>query len=380
MSRIKMLFIDIEWNQAANVLDLQQCEIIQIAGIGCLSDYTIERKIFRVVKPKQLDTVKKSTYKLLHLSEKVLSEANPLEVVMNSFFQTFPEYEIMVVWSQDAYDLFEYNIKALGYKMPKHQVVILQEIIGTVTRRHIGNISFKDALKYAKIPYDKNLLHCAKHDANYLQLLFKEVSEYYEKECRKEGDAECYTSKSSKVLHNKGCRYMEAIEEKNLLKVSRKEVLFGAKVCKYCNQQEGFGKLRWQGKNIKPKFGMKPSFEDEYIYAVCDHFGMKCQIGSGVVFVNTGIAAWRIYHNYEEVTKVHHENYRLRRDEYNKSKKYNEGYHKQNIKENTLYEVLHYIANHDKFFFERLDRKKSRVEFLLERVEEERKAREEVLV
>ena len=68
MNKIKMLFIDIEWNKITESLDLQNSEIIQLAGIGCSSEYHIENKFSRIVKPEHIDLVKKDTYKLLHLS------------------------------------------------------------------------------------------------------------------------------------------------------------------------------------------------------------------------------------------------------------------------------------------------------------------------
>ena len=48
---------------------------------------------------------------------------------MNEFYQKFPKFQVMIVWSRDAYELLKYNSNAYGYKMPRHRVVVLQEIL-----------------------------------------------------------------------------------------------------------------------------------------------------------------------------------------------------------------------------------------------------------
>lgn len=69
-----------------------------------------------------------------------------------------------------------------------------------------------------------------------------------------------------------------------------------------------------------------------------------------------------------------HENYRVKKDEFCKKKKCNEGYHKQDIKAESLYEVVRYIESHDQHFFRNQYKNKSRVNLLFEQLERERRA------
>lgn len=121
---------------------------------------------------------------------------------------------------------------------------------------------------------------------------------------------------------------------------------------------------------------MKDLWNDEYIKDLCDNFGLTCQISNGIIFIKTNIATWRIYHNGEKVLEVFHENYRIRRDQFYKKKKCNEGYHRQEIKDKTLQGVLSYIKSHDKYLYSPKKVKKSRVERLFEKIETENTLKE----
>lgn len=136
-----------------------------------------------------------------------------------------------------------------------------------------------------------------------------------------------------------------------------------------------FKNVEWN--QVKKDFYMAggESPEDEYIKNLCNLFGLSCQISNGVIFVKTNIATWRIYYNGKKVLKVYHENYRIRRDQFRKRMKCNEGYHKQEIKDKTLYGVLRYIQSHDKYLYSPKKIRKSRVEKLFDKIEHEKRSK-----
>ena len=375
MEQTELLFIDVEWNQIKDQMECESSEMLQIAAIGFTKRYSGKRKYTRTIRPKHIEKIKACTYKLLKMSPKTLEEAVPMEQVMNEFYQKFPKFQVVIVWSRDAYELLKYNSSAYGYKMPRHRVVVLQELLQDIRPKGKKKMGFQKALHAAGIPHDVKLLHCAKHDVKYLQQLYRAIFQKYEEIC--EIDRECYSSKKSKVVHNAGCRYAKLIAEHNLVKKQRTEVFYGTNICKCCNQQEGFRTFSWKKVVRKNPKNMKPSFEDDYIFAVCEYCGVKCQIGKGVIFINTGMTTWRIYHDEEKVVGVYHENYRVKKEDYLKKKKWKEGYHRQQVREDTLYEVVRYIQKHDSHFGE--IRKNSRIDMLFEQLERERKAKEGIL-
>ena len=109
---------------------------------------------------------------------------------------------------------------------------------------------------------------------------------------------------------------------------------------------------------------------DENIELICKQFKMKCQIGESVVFLTTNCGYWRVYLAGEEVNEVFHGNYRVSKSEFNKKKKWNEGYHKQNISKVKFYDVVRYIYFHDKNSY--ASRQRSRIDMLFEQIERER--------
>ena len=118
-----------EWNQVTEHMEYESSEMLQIAAIGFTKTYSAKRKYTRTIRQKHIEKINACTYKLLKMSQKTLEEAVPIEQVMNEFYQKFPKFQVMIVWSRDAYELLKYNSNAYGYKMPRHRVVVLQEIL-----------------------------------------------------------------------------------------------------------------------------------------------------------------------------------------------------------------------------------------------------------
>lgn len=75
--------------------------------------------------------------------------------------------------------------------------------------------------------------------------------------------------------------------------------------------------------------------------------GLTIEFAQGVIFIRTVASTWRLFHDYEKVTKVWHENYRTRMQQYTTRRKTNDGYHVQKIK-GSFPDIFSYIARHDK--------------------------------
>ena len=93
-------------------------------------------------------------------------QARPEDIVLTNFSQTFPEYQYIVVWSQETFELFKRDMKNYKIPMQKHQVIVLQEVVNAVAGNGKKMIGFELALIGAGIDYIPNYLHYSKHDAN----------------------------------------------------------------------------------------------------------------------------------------------------------------------------------------------------------------------
>lgn len=140
-------------------------------------------------------------------------QANSEETVLQKVKMSFPEYKYVVVWTKDTYDLLKRGMDTYGLAMPRHKVVVLQQILMHIAGDGMNQIGFERALRQAGIEYQKNYLHYSKHDANYMYQLFCKCYEEYTKRTNNEN---CYLNEKSRIIHTSGCRYINGNDEKRL--------------------------------------------------------------------------------------------------------------------------------------------------------------------
>ena len=90
-------------------------------------------------------------------------QANSEEIVLQKIKMSFPKYKYVVVWTKDTYELLKMD--TYGYSMPRHRVIVFQEVLMHIASDGVNQIGFERALKQAGIEYQKNFLHYSKHDA-----------------------------------------------------------------------------------------------------------------------------------------------------------------------------------------------------------------------
>ena len=92
--------------------------------------------------------------------------------------------------------------------MPRHRVIILQQLLMQIAGDGKKVIGFEKSLKQAGIKYQKNYLHYSKHDVNYLYLLFcKCYAVNIEKLTEQET---CYLNPRTHKIHTGNCRYADS--------------------------------------------------------------------------------------------------------------------------------------------------------------------------
>lgn len=324
--KTEFLFIDMEWNQKKEKKGLEGRAPTQIGLLGANANFD-KTKLFS----KNIG----------------LNEADSVEKVFQQVEASFPMFQYIVVWTKDTYDLFVYSAKQAGIKLSKHRVLILQDIIDVIAMPEGKRISFETALTKAEIPYEVQCLHCSKYDVQYLHALYKRMYLEYQELTR---NALCVVNEKSRIIHASECRYAKHSKEAEY--VSAKELIFkGYRACKCCAREVNLRKIYWTpiSRNKKCELWLrKLPLTESNIAHICGYYNMKCNISDHVVFLTTNFGYWRLYFDGEKVNKVFHGNYKMKKSDRKKKKKYNEGFHQQKISSTNFYDVVKYIYYHDK--------------------------------
>ena len=371
--QFEYLFLDLEWNQPPGTTELSDREAVQIAIMAADNELNPVKSFSRAIRLRNPKLLNPHTVKIIHMPEYNIMQGRSREEVMESVRQTFPVYGHIVVWTRDTYDLFKRDMRACGITMNKHRVVVLQDVLSVIVGSGRSKIRFEYALQCAEIEYELNYLHHSKHDANYLYQLFTKCYRQYFELTREEY---CDTNTFSGKMHSAKCRYARRVQPEVILLKPRSSIFRGYTPCKVCACQEEWKRFDWiVPTNIRGKRGINlrnlcPT--EKNIEILCKYFHMSYSICEEVVFIRTNFARWIIYLSEGKVSKLLHENYKPSKSEYSKKqkKKCMEGYHKQKLPSQNLYEVLRYIDSHDSSMVKRMA-KKSRLEQLFEKVERE---------
>lgn len=64
----------------------------------------------------------------------VLETAKPRKEILNTVAETFPAYDVLVLWSRKEYELFRQAMYDCGHRLCTAKVVLLEELLGAVVR------------------------------------------------------------------------------------------------------------------------------------------------------------------------------------------------------------------------------------------------------
>lgn len=371
--QVEYLFLDLEWNQPCGTTELADREAIQIGIVAADAQLKQLRTFSRAIRLKNPDLLNSRTVKIVHMPESNIMLGRSREEVMEIVHLCFPVYRYLVVWTRATYDLFRRDLKECGIVMPKHRVVVLQDVLGLITGNMDRRIRFEHALQCAEIEYNPRRLHYSKHDVSYLYQLFTKCYQQY---CELTKSEYCDTNAQTGKMHIERCRYTWKFRPDVMLFKPKNSIFKGYTACKICARQGKWKVFEWEISaytHRSRKVDWKNlSLTEKNIEALCRHFHMSYSICNEMIFVRTKFTSWIIYLQDGRVEKLLHENYKPSKSEYGKrqKKKSIEGYHKQKLPSQNLYEVLCYINGHDSNMVKGMA-KKSRLEQLFEQVEQE---------
>lgn len=380
------LFLDLEWNQAPGTSGVEGREPVQIGGAAADSQLHIVKIFSKAVGLRNPENLTQETIIRTSTPAANILKGRPGKKVFVSFAQSFPEYQYLVVWDRDTYELFLQEQKRYQILVKPHRLVVLQEVLEEITGILVKNMELEQALSCAGIKYEKHYLHHSKHDMRYLHQLFVTC---YEEYSRLTTGETCILNTKTGKLHMEECRYAKHLYQGQFQFLPKNAVFTGFSVCKVCGKGDVWKRLSWQekelsdiAKNQKQRKKKNASFNwrklpltEQNIGKICRHFQVSYHIGEQMVFIHTRFSSWVVLLKDNQVEKLLHENLNLVHMQVLKhqKKKCMEGYHKQRIVTNNFYEVVGYIKQHDEVIKQRLTQK-LRVDELLEQVEKELEA------
>lgn len=246
--KFEYVFVDIEWNQTPGTIDLESREPIQIGVLATDENMNIKKTFSKAIRLSNQDCYNQDAFSLTRLKLNSVMQTNSEETVLQKFKMSFPRYKYVVVWTNETYKLLRIGMDKYGLKMPKHRVVIFQQIIMHIAGNGVKPIGFELALKNEKIEYKKNYLHCSKHDVNYMYQLFCKC---YDKYIIWTNHEYCYLNKRTHIVHTNKCRYIRINQKSNLNKTTKEVIFWGNRICKTCGYEYEWN--RWI-KEVKKEF------------------------------------------------------------------------------------------------------------------------------
>ena len=374
LEKFEYLFVDIEWNQTPGTNGIEDREPIQIGVVATDESMNLKKSFSRAMRLSSEEKYNPDTLVLSHSTLKSVMQANSEEIVLQKIKMSFPKYKYVVVWTKDTYELFKRGMDTYGYSMPRHRVIVFQEVLMHIASDGVNQIGFERALKQAGIEYQKNFLHYSKHDANYMYQLFCKCYKEYTRWTNQEI---CYLSPRTHIIHTGSCRYSNKNHLLATNQVAKHVIFQGNRVCKICGCEDEWNRLQWGvssgvKQNNRAEYLRELPLTDENMSMICNKFRLDYNIASDMVFIRTPFSGWIVHIQNDRVTKLRHENYRQRRDEALKiHKKCFEGYHKQKLPSSRFYDVVSYIKYHDEGMLKRLGDKRSRIDIILDRIREQ---------
>lgn len=379
------VFIDIEWSQPTDIFELEKCQMLQIACASIQEDGSDFRTYARTIRPTDPENVSEACLKRMDTQMHNLINASTKDVVLKNLCTTYKDARVIVVWNKSTYDLLMYDLDKLGYKLRKHKLVVVRDLIKSISQ--FSRATFEFALDVLKVEHNKALLHHAKYDVAYLKCACEKLKYLYAKTMGNKG-CTFYKNSNTGTIHSADCSYLSRAN--NYEALDDASFLLSGSLCSCCNKKRAYRILKLKiPKNTDEAYDyVDRSYEytESNIQALNEKYDINIRFGfEGTLYVDTGRTKWRIYYDKEGVQEVYHENYKGRSYKYGgksvrgkiekntKIGKEKEGFHLQgNIKTKRLEGVIKYIKNHDVGFTVKY--KKTRVEMLLEQLEQEKKS------
>ena len=108
----------------------------------------------------------------------VLETAKPRKEILNTVAETFPAYDVLVLWSRKEYELFRQAMHDCGHRLCTAKVVLLEELLGAVVRPgKRGRVPFQQVLRAFHVQTTRETFYQPKYRAGFLLELWDRASQ-----------------------------------------------------------------------------------------------------------------------------------------------------------------------------------------------------------
>lgn len=344
---MRYLFVDIEWINME-----KENHIISLAALIMKNENFVSRKYNSTFCPKILNSLVDKDLKMFHTKLAKLKESKTFKEWMRGNWNELLKSDFWVFWDRNSYDAFMGNCFELGLFVDNMKVILLQELLATVSVDCDNNIGFKKYMEAYGCWFDARARHNSYYDVACLQNLFWKSKKYVESINLDINNQSYLLNTASNVLHIDTCKYVRRIKEGNRLKL---EYHFGNSTgvfCKMC-MKEHIGKRVFKIKDFidmcKNSLGVNEVMQEACLDNICNALGIEYELNQDVIEIITRKATWKIYHYKNKILNLFHENCYIgdKRQKRKMRKGLSLGFHCQNMKFNSIRDACLYIYMHD---------------------------------
>ena len=131
--KFEYLFLDIEWNQAPKTTDIEEREPVQIGIVAADANLNIKRTFSKSIRLSCSECFNPNTFTVSHYPLDAIMKSKSEETVLKNMNISFQNYKYIVVWTNETYELLKRRTDKYGISMPRHRVIILQQLLMQIT-------------------------------------------------------------------------------------------------------------------------------------------------------------------------------------------------------------------------------------------------------
>lgn len=228
---MKYLFAVLMWNDRAEEPEPEDifavcCQLYGPEGIVSYGHY---------VRPADRKALTEQTKERVYHNIAALEMAKPLKATLDVVARTFPEYDVLVMWSRRSYELFRRAMHQAGHHLRTSRVVFLEELASSLVapRAKHPKTSFRGTLRLfgLKIPYRD--CYQPKLQAAYLFQIWDRLGQLAEKSPAW-AQTELYYNEATKRAHLPDCRFAR----QGGVPCGPQILLEGGVLCRECQKRE----------------------------------------------------------------------------------------------------------------------------------------------
>lgn len=235
------LFVTLMWNDRGQAPEPEDIFALccQSHGQGETSGYG------HYVRPADFSVLTKQTKDAIYHNIAVLEMAKPLTEVIGKVVHTFREYDVLVMWSRQAYELLRRAFRESGHRLRTTRVVLLEELLRAAVAPQNGRpLGFRKALGTFRVQTTKETYYQPKYRAGFLLELWDRVGQLAA-QSPEWAQTELFVHPKTRVVHLPDCPHLEL---EHAEPCTMQALLEGAHLCKDCQKKKAL--YLWEAKQL----------------------------------------------------------------------------------------------------------------------------------